>query len=74
VVEESSFESVRGVAYGLDTIIETNSATLAAQVYEGRDLAEVLHSGELKIEGDESAVERFLGLFPLPKSAAPAGT
>jgi hypothetical protein len=35
----------------------------------GRGLEEVLRPGELRIEGDESAVERFLNLFPLPEPA-----
>jgi hypothetical protein len=32
-----------------------------------------LESGDLKIEGDPAAFERFLGLFPLPEPAPPAG-
>ena len=72
VVDDGRFEVVRGVAERLDTVIETDPATLAALVYEGRDLAEALRSGEVKIEGDESAVTRFLGLFPLPEPAATA--
>jgi hypothetical protein len=32
----------------------------------GRGLEEMLRPGELRIEGDESAVERFLTLFPCP--------
>jgi DNA-binding HxlR family transcriptional regulator len=47
-------------------------ATLAALVYNGRPLAEARRSGDVEIEGDESAVERFLGLFPLPEPAARA--
>ena len=70
VVEEGRFEIFRGVAYRPDAIIETDPATLAALVYEGRDLAEALRSGDVKIEGDESAVERLLTLFPLPEPAA----
>ena len=72
VVEEGHFDIVRGVADKPDAVIETDSANLAALVYERRDLAEVLRSGDLKIEGDESAVERFLGLFPPPEPAVPA--
>ncbi len=72
MVDDGRFEVVRGVAERLDTVIETDPATLAALVYEGRDLAEALRSGEVKIEGDESAVTRFLGLFPLPEPAATA--
>jgi DNA-binding HxlR family transcriptional regulator/putative sterol carrier protein len=70
MVDDGRFEVVRGVAERLDTVIETDPATLAALVYEGRDLAEALRSGEVKIEGDESAVTRFLSLFPLPEPAA----
>jgi DNA-binding HxlR family transcriptional regulator/putative sterol carrier protein len=69
VVEDGRFEVVRGAADRPEAVIETSSATLAALVYEDRDLAETLHSGDVKIEGDESAVESFLGLFPLPKPA-----
>ena len=72
VVDDSRFEISRGSADRPDAIVETDSDTLAALVYAGRPLAEVLESGDLKIEGDGSAVERFLGLFPLPEPALPA--
>ncbi len=65
------FEVARGGAEQPDAIIETDAATLAALVYDGRPLAEALRSGDVKIEGDESAAERFLTLFPLPEPAAP---
>ncbi len=66
------FEAIRGSADRPDAIVETDPATLGALVYGGRRLDEALHSGDLRIEGDESAVERLLGLFPLPEPAAPA--
>ena len=69
VVDDGRFEVVRGAADRPEAVIETSSTTLAALVYEDRDLAETLHSGDVKIEGDESAVESFLGLFPLPEPA-----
>jgi alkyl sulfatase BDS1-like metallo-beta-lactamase superfamily hydrolase len=72
-VADGRFEIVRGEAQRPDATIETEPATLAALVYEGRPLAEALRSGEVKVEGDESAVERFLTLFPLPEPAATAG-
>ena len=50
----------------------TDPGTLAALVYEGRALDEALRSGDIKIEDEESAVERCLTLFPLPEPAAPA--
>ncbi len=72
-VSDGRFEIARGEAKRPDATIEADSATLATLVYEGRDLAEALRSGDVRIEGDESAVERFLTLFPLPEPAATAG-
>jgi DNA-binding HxlR family transcriptional regulator len=71
VVDDGRFEIARGSAEKPDATIETDAATLAALVYEGRDLAEALSAGEVKIEGDEAAVKRFVRLFPLPEPAAP---
>ena len=45
--------------------------TLAGLVYEGHPLAEARRAGDTKVEGDEEAVERFFGLFPLAEPAAP---
>jgi DNA-binding HxlR family transcriptional regulator len=69
-VSGESFEVERGSVEQPDAAIEADSATLAELVYQGRDLAEALRSGDVKIEGDEAAVERFLTLFPLPEPAA----
>jgi ubiquinone biosynthesis protein UbiJ len=71
VVDEGRFEIARGSTEKADATIETDAATLAALVYEGRELAEALRAGEVKTEGDEAAVERFVRLFPLPEPAAP---
>ena len=71
VVDDGRFEVVRGNTEYPDAIIEADSNTMAALVYEGQDLTEALSSGDVKIEGDEEAVERFLTLFPLPELAAP---
>ncbi len=70
VVDDGRFEVTRGVTHRPDATIETDPATLAALVYEGRGLDEALGSGDIRIEGDGSAVARFLGLFPLPEPAA----
>jgi DNA-binding HxlR family transcriptional regulator len=72
VVADGRFEVERGSVERPDAIIEADPATLAALVYEGRRLDEALRSGDIKIEGDRAAVERFLGLFPLPEPAASA--
>jgi DNA-binding HxlR family transcriptional regulator/putative sterol carrier protein len=69
VVDDGWFEISRGGSERPDATIETDADTLAALIYYGRPLAEALRSGEIKIEGEESAVERFLGLFSLPEPA-----
>jgi ubiquinone biosynthesis protein UbiJ len=71
VVTDGRFEIVRGDAERPDATTETDAGTLAALVYDGRELAEAVRSGDVKIEGDESAVARFLTLFPVPEPASP---
>lgn len=71
-VADGRFEIERGVADEPDAVVETDAGTLAALVYEGRQLAEALRSGDVRIEGDRQAVERLLTLFPLPEPAAVA--
>ena len=71
-VADGRFEVERGSADRPDAIVEADSVTLAGLVYEGRDLAEAIRSCEVRIEGDGSAVERFLRLFPLPEPASSA--
>jgi DNA-binding HxlR family transcriptional regulator len=74
-VADGRFEIIRGSAEQSDAIVEAeDAAVLRALVYEGRDLDEVLRSGDVRIEGDRQAVASFLTLFPLPEPAAPAGT
>jgi hypothetical protein len=68
-VTGGSFEVERGSAERPDATIEADSNTLAGLIYDGRPLSEALHSGDVKVEGDEAAVERFLTLFPLPEPA-----
>jgi ubiquinone biosynthesis protein UbiJ len=72
VVADGRLEVVRGGAERPEAIIEADPATLAALVYEGRQLDEALRCGDVKIEGNRQAVERFVKLFPLPELAAPA--
>jgi DNA-binding HxlR family transcriptional regulator len=72
VVADGRFEVVRGSAERTDATIETDPGTLATLVFEGRKLDEALRSGDLNLEGDKQAVERFLTLFPLPEPASPA--
>lgn len=69
-VADGRIEVVRGTASRPDAVIESDPDTLAALVYDGRDLAEALRSGDLKVQGDAAAVERFVTLFSLPEPVA----
>ena len=74
-VEGGGIRVYRGAPSDPDARIETDVNTLAALVYEGGDLNEALRAGDAKIGGDRSAIERLLGLFPLPEPAPkPAGS
>jgi DNA-binding HxlR family transcriptional regulator len=63
-------EIERGSAERPDATVETDADTLAALVYDDLELDDALSSGELEINGDREAVERYLALFPLPEPAA----
>jgi len=66
-VKDGSIRVYRGAPADPGVRIETDVETLGALVYEGGDLDEALRSGDVEIGGDRSAVERLLGLFPLPE-------
>jgi DNA-binding HxlR family transcriptional regulator len=58
----------RGPAAEPDAVIETDSATLSALIWERRELPDALAAGDIAIEGDQDAVTRFLELFPTPSN------
>jgi DNA-binding HxlR family transcriptional regulator len=68
-VVDGRLEVARGIPTRPDATIETDARTLQALIFEGRRLSEATRSGALSIEGDRSAVKRFLGLFPVPQRA-----
>jgi len=65
-VADGRLEVARGAAAAPDATIETDPATLATVLWHGREPAEARRSGDLVVTGDQEAVTRFLGLFPLP--------
>jgi DNA-binding HxlR family transcriptional regulator len=69
-IAEGQLEIERGTAEAPDATVEAEAGTLAALVYDDLELDDALSSGDLRIEGDGEAVERFLTLFPLPEPAA----
>jgi DNA-binding HxlR family transcriptional regulator len=71
-VDDGRIEVARGGAEEPDAVIATDTQTLPALLFEGRELAEAIRAGDIGIEGSRRAVERFLGLFPPPEPAATA--
>jgi DNA-binding HxlR family transcriptional regulator len=71
-VADRTIEVDRGADDVTDASIETDPATFSALIWNGRELADALHAGEIRIDGDRRAVARFLELFPQPQPAAPA--
>ena len=65
-VAEGRLDVVRGEATAPDAIVATHHATLLALIRGRRALADAMREGDVAVEGDERAVARFVGLFPLP--------
>jgi DNA-binding HxlR family transcriptional regulator len=66
-VADAAISISRGTADGADAVLETDPTTLEEVAFAVRRLDTVERAGTVRIEGDRSAVERFLGLFPLPQ-------
>jgi DNA-binding HxlR family transcriptional regulator/putative sterol carrier protein len=69
-VADGEIETARGSADRADATIDADPDTLSAVLWGGRSLADARRSGTMTIDGDETAVERFVRLFPLPEPAA----
>ena len=64
-VADGRFDVARGDAEAPDAVLETDSATLANVLWHGRKAAEARRAGDMLVDGDQGAVTRLLGLFPL---------
>jgi DNA-binding HxlR family transcriptional regulator len=71
-VADGRLEVEPGEADAADAVVRTDAGTLLALSHRRRELAEALSAGDIEIEGDQQAVERFVGLFTLPEPFAPA--
>ena len=67
-VSDQAIEVARGGADQPDATIDTDPGTLFAVLWNGRLLADAQRAGDLRIEGDTTAVERLIRLFPLPET------
>jgi DNA-binding HxlR family transcriptional regulator len=55
----------RGACRGPDALVRTDANTLDGIMFYGAPLQAAMDSGALEIEGEQAAVERYLGLFPM---------
>ncbi|MGH2712999.1 MAG: winged helix-turn-helix transcriptional regulator [Thermoleophilaceae bacterium] len=66
-VSDDEIEVARGDADQPDATIDTDPGTIGAVLWDGRSLADAQRAGDMRIEGDQAAVERLVRLFPLPE-------
>jgi DNA-binding HxlR family transcriptional regulator len=60
----------RGEPEGCALVVSTNPISLASVVYGGRPVSDAEASGELRLTGDRTLFDRFVGWFPLPEKIA----
>jgi DNA-binding HxlR family transcriptional regulator/putative sterol carrier protein len=70
VVAGGTIDAGRGAPPEPDAVLELEPRTLLALIHGEVTVEQALASGDLSIDGDREAVERFVGLFPLPEPAA----
>jgi putative sterol carrier protein len=68
-IDGDRLDAVRGDSDRPDVTIDTDPDTLAAVLWGGHSAADARRSGNMTIEGDKAAAERFLALFPMPEPA-----
>jgi len=59
------FQVARGTSLSPDVVLRSDVGTFTALVFEGLPVEEALARGDLRIEGDRAAAERFVRCFPL---------
>ncbi|MGU3544106.1 winged helix-turn-helix transcriptional regulator [Methylobacterium sp. A52T] len=68
-VSEGELHAARADPIGADAVVGAAPPAIAAIVYGGLPLADAETSGQVLLEGDRDVVQRFAGLFPLPRKA-----
>ncbi|MCC7348865.1 MAG: transcriptional regulator [Variibacter sp.] len=71
-IAKGGIEIVRGPLHGADVVFSGTPPAVAAAVYAGQPLDALITAGALRVEGDRSLAERFIGLFDLPPKAEPS--
>ena len=69
-VEDGQITLERGAPDDPDGTLTTDPATFRALLWDGLRLRSAARAGDAEVEGDLEALERLLGLFPLPEPVA----
>ena len=69
-IADDEIEVSRGGTAQADATIDTDPDTLAAVLWGGQPLRAAQRSGKMTVEGDKTAVQRFMRLFPMPEPTA----
>jgi DNA-binding HxlR family transcriptional regulator len=68
-VADGALSVARGEAQDAVATIDTDPGTLTSVLWGGLSISDAQQSGSLTIDGDRTAVERFVRLFPMPEPA-----
>ncbi len=71
VVSDGTFKTSRAEGGAFDAAIEAEPTVFVAVIFGERPLDDAERTGDMKIEGDRAAAERFVGLFDLPEPVEP---
>jgi DNA-binding HxlR family transcriptional regulator len=69
-IADGEIELERGTVADPDAVIEADSDTFSAVVWNDRELADAVRDGDFTITGDERSVQRFLDVFSHSLAAA----
>jgi putative sterol carrier protein len=64
-----AIDTGHGAPASPDAVLTLDPGTLLALIHGEISVAEALETGVLALDGDRAAVERLVGLFPLPEPA-----
>jgi DNA-binding HxlR family transcriptional regulator len=70
VIAGGKIDTGRGAPASPDAVLTLDPGTLLGLIHGEISVGDALGSDVLALDGDRAAVERFVGLFPLPEPAA----
>ncbi|MEU8893529.1 winged helix-turn-helix transcriptional regulator [Streptomyces sp. NPDC048442] len=72
LIADGALHAGRGYQQQPEAVITARPSALARVVYGGRQLADAVAAGDVRVEGDSSSVAHLTAVLSLPAPAAPA--